>query len=53
MKMLVNIRWNSQLRSLESSGMEMQAGFNMQLTIKMCGPHIALIISGLVRFFLM
>lgn len=52
MKILVDIRWNSQFRSLESSGMEMQAGFDMQLRIQMCVSHITLILGGLVRLLI-
>lgn len=53
MKLSVNMRWNSRFRSVENSEIEMQTSFTMQLRVQMCVSHFALILGGVIRYFLM
>lgn len=53
MKSFIEVRWDSQYRSLENCGTEMQASFNVRLGVSMCVSHFALALCGLIRYFLM
>lgn len=52
MKCFIEVRWDSQRRSLENCGAQMQTSFNVRLGISMCVSHIVLFLGGFVKYFL-
>lgn len=52
MKCFIEVRWDSQCRSLENCGAEMQTSFNVRLGISMCASHIVFVLSGWLKYFL-
>lgn len=52
MKCFIEVRWDSQYRSLENCGAEMQTSFNVRLGMGMCVSHIVFFLSGLIKYFL-
>lgn len=52
MKCVIEVRWDSQRRSLENCGVEMQTSFNVRLGISMCVSHIVFVLGGWFKYFL-
>lgn len=52
MKCFIEVRWDSQCRSLENCGTEKQTSFNVRLGISLCASHFVIFLSGYLKYFL-